>query len=79
MTLSATENALARGQEWLPTRSVSTPSGIDAGQAIHTLMLMRPLTIFAGHPSEGIMKPLAADVKSGIVEEKTLAEVPAMS
>jgi len=25
------------------------------------------------------MKPLAAGVKSGIVDEKTLAEVPAMS
>jgi hypothetical protein len=33
----------------------------------------------AGQPSEGIMKPLAARVKSGIVEEKRLAEVPAMS
>jgi hypothetical protein len=52
-------------------------------------MLIRPLTAltafagqpwtFAGQPSDGIMKPLAADVKSGLVDEKTLAEVPAMS
>jgi len=58
---------------------VSTPSRIDAGRAINILMLRRPLTAFAREPSERIMKPLAAGVKSGIVEEKTLAEFPAMS
>jgi hypothetical protein len=76
----ATENAPDRGQGWLPTRSVSTPGRIDPEQAIHTLMLIRPLTTCPSAVG-GIMKPLAAGVKSGIeiVEEKTLAEVPAMS
>src|SRR6184192_2177069 len=39
VTSLATQKALDRGQDWLPTRSVSTPSRIDAAQAIHTLML----------------------------------------
>src|SRR3989442_2895481 len=78
VTSLATEKALDRGQDWLPTRSGSTPSRIDAEQAIHTLMRIRPLTTCPSAVG-GIMKPLAAGVKSGIVEEKTLAEVPPMS
>src|SRR5437879_13812979 len=72
VTSLATENAPDRAQDWLPTRSVSTPSRVDPEQAIHTLMLIRPLTTCPSAVGS-IMTQLAARVKSGMsdVEDKT--------